>query len=283
MLVSVFVIDQNCISNRSELYEKALQIIVGRADKGRGGLSPADQSMLFEHLQKLASKSHQRDSDRRIFTGKDAKGWVGIDGWTSIEKAMHAGVLPLLVHMGRNAHDQNEYRFGHLSYQEYLAGRAYYQELTAAQFSTDTLVQLFGEYPLNAFADVKQHVLLLLLAGILSREQRAMFLMGMCGWQVEVHDGDALVIEKKLGRAGMEALAPYLRDITRLQTLVLSGALGKDGVEVLFQALEMNTTVTALDLSNNNLQAEGARVVAELLTRCVCGCWGLFYLSIPLC
>jgi hypothetical protein len=92
-----------------------------------------------------------------------------------------------------------------------------------------------------------------------------------------VHGGDALTIKSKLGRAGMEALAPYLRDSTRLRTLVLSGAeLGKDGVEVLVQALEMNTTVTALDMSNNDLKAEGARVVAELLARCVRGCWVLF-------
>jgi hypothetical protein len=51
---------------------------------------------------------------------------------------------------------------------------------------------------------------------------------------------------------------------------VLSGAeLGneKDSVEVLAQALKTNTTVTVLDLSNNNLEAKGAKVVAELLDR----------------
>jgi hypothetical protein len=94
-----------------------------------------------------------------------------------------------------------------------------------------------------------------------------------------VHGGDALTIEtKKLGRAEMEALAPYLRDSTRLRTLVLSGAeLGKDGMEVLVQALETNTTVTALDLSNNCLTAEGVKVVAELLARCVRKCCFLFF------
>jgi hypothetical protein len=94
-----------------------------------------------------------------------------------------------------------------------------------------------------------------------------------------VHGGDTLTIQnKKLGRAEMEALAPYIRDSTRLRTLVLSGAqpdmvpvpqLGQDGVEILVQALETNTTVTVLDLSNNDLGAEGAEVVAELLARCV--------------
>jgi hypothetical protein len=92
-----------------------------------------------------------------------------------------------------------------------------------------------------------------------------------------VHGGDVLTIKEKLGRAEMKALAPYVRDSTRLRTLVLSGAkLGKDGVEVLVQALETNTTVTALDLSNNDLEAEGAKFVAELLARCVLGCWFLF-------
>jgi hypothetical protein len=87
-----------------------------------------------------------------------------------------------------------------------------------------------------------------------------------------VHGGNTLKIEQKLGRAGMEALAPYLRDNARLRTLVLSGAeLGKekDSMEVLAQVLKTNTTVTTLDLSNNNLKAEGAKVVAELLARCV--------------
>jgi hypothetical protein len=99
-----------------------------------------------------------------------------------------------------------------------------------------------------------------------------------------VHGGNTLTIQnKKLGRAEMEALAPYLRDSTRLRTLVLSGAkLGKDGVEMLVQALEANTTVTVLDLSNNDLEAEGATVVAELLARCVRGCSVLFSFSVPL-
>jgi hypothetical protein len=93
-----------------------------------------------------------------------------------------------------------------------------------------------------------------------------------------VHGGDTLTIQnKKLGRAGMEALAPYIRDNTRLRTLVLSGAqLGKDGVEILVQALETNITVTVLDLSNSNVAPEGATVVAELLARCVRGCRFIF-------
>jgi hypothetical protein len=277
--------------------------------------------VLFGHLQKLASKSHEREGERRIFTASDAKEWVGSDSWAGIEKAMRAGRLPIIAAMGRNEKDMDEYRFGHMSYQEYLTGREYYQELMAAQFSTSALAKLFGDQPLEAFTDVKQHLVLQLLAGILSPEQRTICLAVMCGGRVEalvltrkpsrksatstrcavvgcpeahrnadgychnhreaaasalgnatVHGGDTLKIEKKLGRAEMGALAPYLRDNTHLRTLVLSRAeLGKDngGVEVLVQALQTSTTVTALDLSNNDLNTEGAKVVAELLARCV--------------
>jgi hypothetical protein len=99
-----------------------------------------------------------------------------------------------------------------------------------------------------------------------------------------VHGGDTLKIEQKLGRAEMEALAPYLRGNARLRTLVLSGAeLGneKDSVEVLVQALKTNTTVTVLDLWKNNLSAEGAKVVMELLARYVRVVIVFFYFDSP--
>jgi hypothetical protein len=97
-----------------------------------------------------------------------------------------------------------------------------------------------------------------------------------------MHGGDALTIGKELGKAGMEALAPYIQHNTHLHTLVLSRAkLGRDGMVVLVQALLTNTTITALDLSNNDHRADGAKAVAELLARCVRGCWFLF--SFPAC
>jgi hypothetical protein len=95
-----------------------------------------------------------------------------------------------------------------------------------------------------------------------------------------MHGGDTLKIAKKLGCAEMEALAPYLRDNARLRTLVLSGTeLGKEtgSVEVLAQALKTNTTVTMLDLSNNNLNAKGVKVVVKLLARCVLRVVVVFY------
>jgi hypothetical protein len=48
MMVSIYVSNNYVvIFNRSELYEKALLTIVGRSDKGRGGLDPAAQAALF--------------------------------------------------------------------------------------------------------------------------------------------------------------------------------------------------------------------------------------------
>jgi hypothetical protein len=230
--------------------------------------------------------------------------------------------------MGPNTKDEEEYRFSHMSYQEYLTGREYYQELTAAQFSTTALAKLFGSQPLHTFTDVKQHLVLLLIAGIFSPVQRMMCLAVMCGGRVEVptlvckpsrdsvmltcevagcpethrntdgychnhreaaasaletatmHGGYALTIGKELGKAGMEALSPYVQQNTHLQKLLLSGAkLGRDGMVVLVQALLTNTTITALDLSNNDLGADGAKAVTELLARCVHGCWFLFSFS----
>jgi hypothetical protein len=52
---------------------------------------------------------------------------------------------------------------------------------------------------------------------------------------------------------------------------------GSDGWAGIEQA--MRAGVTALDLSNNSLNAEGAEVFAELLARCVRECWFAFFLS----
>ena len=60
----------------------------------------------------------------------------------------------------------------------------------------------------------------------------------------------------------MEALAPYVRENTRLRTLVLRKTrLGPDGVHVLVDALKHNTMLTAMDVSDNMLEQRGARAV----------------------
>eukprot|EP00935_MAST-01C_sp_MAST-1C-sp1_P002232 g2232.t1 len=129
MMISVYVNNgYKLISNRSELYETALRTLMGRSDKGRAGLDKASQEKLFEHLQKLASGSHQRIGEHRIFTVAQASEWASPDGWSAIEKAMAQGRLPIISSLGPNTKDEEEYRFGHMSYQEYLTGRQYYQQ-----------------------------------------------------------------------------------------------------------------------------------------------------------
>ena len=146
----------------------------------------------------------------------------------------------------------------------------------ASHFSADTMVELFGNEPQHAFADVKYHLVLELLAGILSPEQRATCLAVMAGGHVEgaitakatVHGGDMLEITEELGRAGAESLAPYLTG-ARLKTLVLRKAqLGAIGMQVLAEGLKANATLTALDVSENELKAEGAMHIAAAIPEC---------------
>ena len=88
MMISVYVSNgYKLISNRSELYEKALRTLMGRTDKHRAGLGQASQTELFEHLQKLASASHGREGERCIFTAAQASEWADPDGWAAIEGA----------------------------------------------------------------------------------------------------------------------------------------------------------------------------------------------------
>ena len=75
-----------------------------------------------------------------------------------------------------------------------------------------------------------------------------------------------MVATKALGRAGAEALAPYVRENARLRSLVLRKTkLGAEGMRVLADALKRNTVLTALDVSDNELKEEGAKAVAELV------------------
>jgi hypothetical protein len=65
--------------------------------------------------------------------------------------------------------------------------------------------------------------------------------------------GDNLKLDKELGRAGAEALAPYLRVNVTLRLLDVSGTkLGKYGMCVLAEAMA-NTNVAHLDVSQNEI------------------------------
>eukprot|EP00935_MAST-01C_sp_MAST-1C-sp1_P002334 g2334.t1 len=220
MMVSVYVSNNGIvISNRSELYDKALRTIMGRTDKGRAGLDQTEQAALLAHLQKLASASHKRAGERRNFTAAQAKEWASEEGWSAIEGAMYQGRLPIINALGLNKNEEDEYRFGHMSYQEYLTACEYYQQLTDTNFSADEVRRCFGQELRHAFAEVRHHLMLQLLAD------------------------------------------------TRLQTLVLSKTkLGADddGIRILTEALNTNTTLTALDVSENELGADGVAGFTEL-------------------
>jgi hypothetical protein len=123
MMVSLYVKNKyELITNRSELYEKSLQAIIGRVDKWRDGVAEEEQSVLFKYLQKLASGSHWRAGQRRIFTELEAITWIDPDGWAAVKSALAVHQLPIIVAMGPGATDEEQYRFSHMSFQEYLAG-----------------------------------------------------------------------------------------------------------------------------------------------------------------
>jgi tetratricopeptide (TPR) repeat protein/predicted Ser/Thr protein kinase len=187
MMISVYVGNNFVvISNRSELYEKALRTMVGRDDKGRAGLGQASQDKVFQYLQKLASGSHERLGERRNFTSAQAANWAGRKGWTAIQQAMDAGRLPIIVNIGRNWKGVQEFRFGHMSYQEYLTGREYYQQLINSQFAHETITKLLGKRPQDAFADPRQQLVLELLAGVFSREQLGIFSAVLFGGAIKL-------------------------------------------------------------------------------------------------
>jgi hypothetical protein len=188
MLISIYVAnDCKLIKNRSELYEDALQTILGRQDNVlKADSSEEERAQLFEHLQKLASNSHERLADRRIFTDNEAARWIG-SGWAVVKERIEAGKLPIIVAVGRNrTSNAQEYRFGHMSYQEFLTGREYYCMLIQARFDPACVSRLLGNQPTRAFFDVKQHLVLQLLSGIFSHDQLALFSGVIFGGKIQL-------------------------------------------------------------------------------------------------
>jgi hypothetical protein len=246
MLISLYVRnDYQVIVNRSKLYEQALRPMAGQIQSG-GNLD----EKLFRHLQTLAFESHWRDGERRIFTGHEAAKWTGDGGWAAIKEAMELCNLPIIVSMGPDESDAHQYRFGHLSYQEFLAGREMHQRLVSVQpraLLVGTVTALFGEHPAMAFANTQHQLMLQFLADLLLASE----LLSECS--EAIFGGDNLKLDKELGRAGAEALAPYLRANTTLRLLGVSGTkLGKYGMCVLAGAMA-NTNVAHLDVSQNEI------------------------------
>jgi tetratricopeptide (TPR) repeat protein len=246
MLISLYVRNEyQVIVNRSKLYEQALRPMAGQIQSG-GNLD----EKLFRHLQALAFASHWREGERRIFVEHEAAKWIGDGGWVAIKKAMELHNLPIIISMGPDESDAQQYRFGHLSYQEFLAGREMHQRMVSVQpraLLVGTVTALFGKHPAMAFANTQHQLMLQFLADLLLASE----LLSKCS--EAMFGGDNLKFDKKLGRAGAEALAPYLRANTTLRLLDVSGTkLGKYGMCVLADAMA-NTKVSHLDVSQNEI------------------------------
>jgi hypothetical protein len=167
MLISVYISnDHQIVANKTELYEKAIQTIVGRTDKLRAGLAPKEQAEVMMHLQQLAFHSHIRTGERRIFTAEAAGNWIS--GWSAtILPALMAGRLPILSSMGLNANDEEEWRFTHLTYQEFLTAQEVVKRVTESAFSADKAMEIFGK-PNTTFTDPRWQVMLPMCADLLT-------------------------------------------------------------------------------------------------------------------
>jgi hypothetical protein len=248
MLISLYVKNNYQVTvNRSVLYEQALRPMMGQIQSG----GKLDEE-LFQHLQTLAFESHWRDGERRIFVEHEAVKWIGNDAWATIKEAIALRKLPIVISMGPDETDAHQYRFGHLSYQEFLAGRELHQRLVSVQprERVGTMTALFGNHPATAFANTQHQLMLQFLADLLLASE----LLSECS--EAMFGSDHLKLDKELGRAGAEALAPYVKANTTLRLLDVSGTkLGKSGMCVLAEAM-VNTKVAHLDVSQNKI-AEG--------------------------
>jgi hypothetical protein len=265
MLISLYVRnDHQVITNRSNLYEQALRSMVDQIHSGGNR-----DEKLFQHLQTLAFESHWRDGERRIFVEHEAAKWTGVGGWAAIKEAMELRNLPIIVSMGPDESDAHQYRFGHLSYQEFLAGREVHQRLVSVQPRAplvDTVTALFGEHPAMAFANTQHQLMLQFLADFLLASE----LLSKCS--EAMFGGDNLRLDKELGRAGAEALAPYLRANTTLRLLDVSGTkLGKYGMCVLAEAIA-NTKVLHTSTSRKT-RSQGARATTGSTAWRRCASW----------
>ena len=207
--------------------------------------------------------------------------------WKAIEAARREGRLPIISTLGLNEKGQDEYRFGHMSYQEYLTGREYYQRLTTANFDVATVIELFGNPPAHAFAEVKHHLMLQLLAGTLSLGQRAMCLAVMAGGRVEM-----LAVARKASKRSATSLhcaAAGCPEVHRnadgychnhraeaAATLAKARMSGGDelrvnkeletvGAEALAPYVCAHTTLLSIDVSGARLGATGMDVLAKAL------------------
>eukprot|EP00935_MAST-01C_sp_MAST-1C-sp1_P002706 g2706.t1 len=303
MVISIYVSnDYKLISNRAELYEQALQTIVGRTDKVRSGLERSKHKKIFGWLQQIAFNSHLRKGERRIFNKAQAMEWAG-DGFGTVGAYIQEGELPIVTSMGLNSKDEEEYRFSHLTYQEYLTARELVEQARKSRFDIGTITSILGSPPTAAFADVRWQVLLQLAADCfvvteassgeagdtgISRFARSLFsgltaeakekaqasvmVSGASGALMicrsdEPPAGGELSLGAGVGAPGAKALAPFLRASQGMRSVCLKGAqMGAQGCADIVDALVGSAagSLKELDLSGEAV----TDTLMEQVTRC---------------
>ena len=100
-----------------------------------------------------------------------------------------AGRLPVLSSMGLNANDEEEWRFTHLTYQEFLTAREVVKRVTESAFSANKVREIFGK-PHKTFTDPRWQVVLPMCADLLTPKrgdatQLAAFAAVLFGGQID--------------------------------------------------------------------------------------------------
>ena len=277
---------------RSELYEAALDGMLNRADALRKAERSLGRTHLEPFLQQLAFASHVREGDQfRIFTGGDVRAWGKEDGemdegmlevWrrarTMVEEE---GTLPIVAPLGMNARGEAEFRFSHLTFQEYYCAAELERRFQSGSQPVSVLLRQQGRpCAAHALEDARWHVVLQVCVELLeSKDRLRPFAEAMLAC-----DGHKLALGAGVGDPGARALAPMLHADRVLVEMDLSKAeLGVDGARDIGAAVagpggstalqtvvvaefkhvvQTLRTAGALDLSRKKLQAPDAGLLA---------------------
>ena len=245
MMLSVFKkMGGHLPERRSELYERALAVMLDRADAVRRVARAIDRPRLEAFLQQLAFASHRREGDQfRIFTGADVAAWCaeggGMEGegvlevWHRVRAmAVDEGTLPILAPLGKGAasREEEEFRFSHLTFQEYYCAAELVRRFRLGTEPIAGLLRQHGKSSAaHALEDARWHVVL-----------------QICG---------ELCIE---GDNGMRPLAEAMLACDD-RKLALGGGVRDPGAQALAPMLHADRVLVELDLSKAELGVDGAR------------------------